>query len=283
MADKAHDYNTPLTETDQQGQLVQLWLHFLEHPWQYVAGAAFLLFCGLAGALYSVNADLVNRKAATGYARAMVAEEDATRMKELEALGDTAGIWTAEVVYMAAEAAVRATEYDKAKELFQHVLDKFPESEWAPAAADGLAFLKENSGDLAGALAGYQEIQTKYESTFIGRLQPAKIARVQEALGNVQAAVESYRTQTSLWPDSQAAQKAERELQRLKTKHPELFPEEAAPASDVSAAAPAGATEAVPAVAAPVEAAPAAEAAPAEVVPVEAPAEAAPAEVVPAS
>lgn len=244
-----------------------------ENPKTVIAGFVFVLVCAVLGAFYSLNAAVKDRHAMSVYADALNEKDPTAKMEALQAVAATGSRWSVEALYLAGEAAIEAKAYDKARETFQKVVDDHKDSPYAPQAAEGLAFLDENEGKLEEALAGYTKVFETWDSTFTGRRQPINMGRLQEELGKLPEAIASYKKQTEIFPESSVAGSAEQALARLKSEHPDLFPEEkpaaeatpgAAPAVDAAPAAeatPAPAPEAVPAPAPAPESAPAAPAA----------------------
>ncbi len=215
-------------------------------------GVVVLVIAGILGTLGAVS---YNNKAnvaiMTEYAAAIVdTKEPAERVAKLGALLDSgAGRWTEEIMYMMGETAIEAREYDKAREVFGRLREQYPNSEFVPRAAEGIAFLDENEGKHEEALKGYQEVKDKWPDTHVGLSQPLNIARVYEGMGNLPKAVETLKEQGTLFPGSKAADRADFELSRLKSDHPELFPEEAKADADAPAniTVPVGAQIPVPA------------------------------------
>lgn len=250
--------------------------HLQENPTTYAAGVLVVVLALFAGLIWNGSVAARDRAVMSDYAKAVIVTEDpALRATELERLASqNNGRWTAEIVYMAAEADATQGNLDKAKAGFERVLAEFGSSEYASRAADGLAFLAENKGDYASALGQYTEIATKYANTLTGRIVYNKIGRVHEALNDPKAALDAYTKQTEVFPDSEAAKAAQEAIDRLKSAFPTLDGSVApAPAAE---AAPAAETAPAPEAAPVVEAAPAPEAAPAAEAPAtEAPAAAA--------
>ncbi len=209
-----------------QDTLQRVAVYVRENPLLAGAAVGVVALILLAGLMLRVNASAADRKIMTEYAKALEQEDAAAQVTALEPLAQKGGRWTAEIVYMLGEAAVRAQQYDKAGAAFNRVKTEFGTSEYAPRAAEGLAFLEENKGNADAALAGYKEVMEKWSTTFVGRCQWLNIARVQEGKGDLKAAVEAYQAQAKGFPDSGVASKAEEALARLKKGHPELFPEE---------------------------------------------------------
>ena len=216
-----------------------------ENPFMYIGGAVFIVLCIVAGVLFNASQAASDREVMTKYTAAMIEEEPATRLAKLEEISGDAGRWTPEVTYMLGETAIQAQQYDKAKQAFEQVLAKYGTGEFAARAADGLAFLEENSGNIEGALKGYQQVREKWGADFIATIRLYDIGRLQEKLGKLEDAKKSYDEQMTLFPDSDAARKAEQALEKLKGTHPELFPEEKKEEAPVAEATPA--TEAAPA------------------------------------
>lgn len=288
------------SSSDEQSlnDLERLYKYVLENPKQVAVIAGVVVVCIVATVLYRMSSRAADHAVMTEYAAALTTIEDpAERVRALGNLLDQgAGRWKEEVTYMMGESAIQAKEYDKAREILSRVRTEFPQSEFAPRAAEGIAFLDENAGKNEEALKGYQEVKDQWKDTLTGKLQPLNIARVYESMGSIDKAIAAYNEEKQIFPDSTAARKADFELRRLKEAHPDLFPKEeekpAAPATSVPAGtvvvpapAPAPATPA-PATPAPTpapaeSAAPAAPAAPAPAESATPPAPAAPAPTAP--
>lgn len=221
------------------------WGKARENPLLYGAGAGFVVLCFIAGIIYRVNAREAELRVMTQYAKAMEAEDPAQRKDELERVAQQSTRWTGESLYMLAETAIRAQEYEEAEKAFKRVRAEFPDSEYAPRAVAGLGFLAENRGDWSTALQAYQEVIEKWPNTFIGRCQSLNVGRVQEAMGDMAAAVASYEGQKELFPDSHVAAQAQAALDRLRISHPDLFP--APPPAPATEETPEAASEAAPA------------------------------------
>lgn len=255
---------------DKNSDIGRFILHVRENPTVYAAGVLLVVLAIFAGLLWRGAAEAREEQVMSDYAAALVdTEDEAIKVTKLEQLAESAsGKWTAEIVYMSGEAALSQGANDKAEAAFNRVLTEFPGSQYASRASEGLAFIKEANGDYAGAASGYEETAKKYDGSFTAKLQPNNIGRVKEASGDFAGAVAAYKQQLTVFPDSQAAARAQEALDRLKASHPELFPEETpnmdaavAPAAENKAetepaAAPEPASEAA---AAPAEAAPAPE------------------------
>jgi tetratricopeptide (TPR) repeat protein len=233
--------HTPKSEWD------RLLAHVIANPWMYIGGAAFVVLCVVAGLAVRATSGAAAEKTDSAYAAALVEEDPAKRLEQLEAFAPEAGRWTAEVVYLAAETAVEAGQPDKARELFERVGKEFGKSPYAGRALDGLAFLAEGGGDFQKALELYQRVANEFPGEFLSRRKPYDIGRMQEKLGLLKEAAESYGQQQGMFPDSVVAGEAEQALTALKTAHPDLFPPEQAAAevpAETSAEAAAPAPEA---------------------------------------
>lgn len=228
------DIGSPLAE---QRDELQRWVaHVRDNLVLYAASALFIVACAFAGMWFSVSRSDADRSFATKYAAALEKEKPEEQLAALEPLAGEKNRLTPEVLYMIGETAIRASAYDKAESAFKRVTEEYAASDYAPQAAEGLAFLAENKGDLDGALASYQKVLEKWPNSFIGRRQPFNIARVLEAKGDIKGAIDSYRNQVNLFPDSKVAGNAQKELDRLKESNPLLFPAEESPKPDDAAA-----------------------------------------------
>lgn len=229
-----------------------------ENPVLSTVGTAFVLLCILAGLLYRANTTASEKEICSQYARALNIGGVALRAAQLAPLAETSSRWTPEAVYMMGEAAYGARDFEKAKTAFMRVRQEFPEARFTPDAVEGLGYIAENEEDYEGALAYYQEIHEKWPNSFAGVHQDLNIARCQERLGNLAEAVQAYQVQVDVFPDSTAATDAQQALDRLKTGHPDLFPEEEPEeqADQPAEEAPEAQPEVAPEEAAPAEATP---------------------------
>ena len=213
-------------QEDAQGGLAQLVLQLRENALKVGLAVSFIILCVIVGAVVRMNANAGKISDNTEYASAIMEEETETSLEALNAAAENNTTWNAEVTYMAAETALRDQDYTKAEAHFKKVVENFADSEYAPRAADGLAFILENRGENEAALVAYTEIKDKWGDSFTGRCQFLNIGRVQEALGNFEAAREAYETQINRLPDTNTERKARMALDALEQDHPELFPEE---------------------------------------------------------
>ncbi len=203
--------------------------HLEENYKLYIAGVVFVLLCMVIGALIRMSSVLNEREAMTLYAEAALVEDAAERLEKYRAVEKKAGRWTPEVLYMMGETAIEAGQYDTARETFERVVNQHADSEYALPAADGLAFLAWNRGDLEEALAGFQRIVDQSPGAFIARKKHFEIGQVLEELERYEEAGAAYRKQMEVFPDSMIAQRASQALDALRAKYPDLFPEEKAP------------------------------------------------------
>ncbi len=241
-----------------------------ENPTKVAGGAGFLLLCIAIGGVFSVKNSADALKENTEYAVAATTEEPGLKAEALAEIADENSRWSVEALYVSGETAIEAKSYDKAREAFEAVLANHSDSEFAPKAADGLAFLNENAGKFEEALAGYTKVFETWSDSLTGRRQPFNMARVEEALDKFPEAIAHYQQQIEIFPESSVSRKSQAALDRLKMAKPDLFPEtpaeedaaevavEAAPMEEAATAADAAPVEATPAPA--VEAAPAEEA-----------------------
>lgn len=245
MADVKNTKNQPETtagESQVLSDLQRLQAYIIENPKQVAAIVVVVILAVLAGLGFRAYSQSSKRTVMTEYAAAQLVKEPAERLRALGAVLDSgAGSWTAEVLYMMAETAVEAKEYDKARDLFNRVRSEFPQTEFTSRAVFGLAFLDENAGKNEEALKGYQELRDKWATSLEAKRAPLSMGRVYESLGQLDKAVAAYTDQGKVFAGSAAAQQAEMNLARLKSEHPELFPKEAPKSEGEAALAPASA------------------------------------------
>jgi tetratricopeptide (TPR) repeat protein len=238
-------------EGTKQGDLHRLLDHARQNPLLYLASVAFVVVCLVAGAMYGLYDSTRMQEIQTAYAAALQEEDPALVAAALEALVDSGGAWTPEIWYMLGEFRLRAQAYGKAEEAFTTVVDKFPKSEYAPKALDGLGFIHENRGDFQKALEAYRSILADegYAASLVGLRQEYNIGRVLEKMERFEDAKVAYEKQLDLFPGtveepSIVSQQARSALDRMRTEHPELFPEDVVAEGEASVVAPAASTEA---------------------------------------
>jgi len=222
---KPHKYKGN-TLPQEMSDFARLLAHIEENPWHYVAGAAFILFCMVAGFLFRLERMASEQRIITQYAEALAHDDLDARIAALEPVAGRRGHWGEEAQYMLGETALRARNYSLAEESFQALLSRNSKSEYAPQAREALAFIAENRGDLQAALDGYREVQERWGNTFTGRRQSLNVGRIQKELGNLEEAIATFEEQKQLFPESFTAMQAEMALAELREEHPELFPEE---------------------------------------------------------
>jgi len=219
-----------------QGDLAALVEQVKQNPALYIGAVVFIVICLVAGVLYRAHRDAVKRDVYSAYAAALDKQDPKERLAALEPLleknGPSAAM--AEIVYVTAETAYRAEDYEKAKALYERVRTEFPESEYVPNAVEGLAYIEEDAGEYDAALSTYQEVTQKWPTSFTARRQPLNVARVEEKRGNLEAAIQSYREQTTMFPDSNVARDAQAALDRLGKSNPELFTPAAVETSELT-------------------------------------------------
>lgn len=198
-------------------------------------GVAIVFFSLLAGVWYRVSRAQAEEALLTAYAEALQIENPAERAQKLRSLAENADRWTPEILYMAASAALEARQ-PEAADGFRRILEQFPDSEYAPYAAEGIGFWAEVSHQPEEALKQYQSILSKYPDSFVARVQHYNIGRLYEQLGDFAAAKAAYEKQIEVFPDSKVAAKAKSALDNLKTAHPELFPPEVTPSEQTPSA-----------------------------------------------
>lgn len=211
-------------EKPKQDDLAELLADVKERPLMYGGIAAFLLVCLLAGFLWRASAVAKRKDVVTAYAQALDKQEPAERLAALEPLTDSIAKNSDEVVYMAAETAYKAGQYDKAKSSFERLRNEFKSSPFTPDAVEGLGYIAENSKDYDAAVGYYKEVQSTWSDSFAARRQPMNIARVEEQRGKLTEAIAAYNEQLQLFPGSSLAQEASAALTRLEKSNPELFP-----------------------------------------------------------
>lgn len=220
-----------------------------ENPALYAGAAVFIVVCFVLGMLYRGHTIAVKRDLLTSYAEAQKEYEPVKLVAALEPLADGRTEVHAEIAYMLGEAALRANDFEKAKQAFEKVRTQFPDSENVADAVEGLGFIAEQQNDPDAAIAYYREVTSKWPTSFAARKQSLNIGRVEEARGRFKEAMDAYKEVSLSFAGSHAASDAQAAVDRLAKAHPELAPApapaEAVPAAG-EASAPGASTDEAP-------------------------------------
>ncbi|MFO7775030.1 MAG: tetratricopeptide repeat protein, partial [Candidatus Hydrogenedentota bacterium] len=203
------------------------WLeHIRENPLLYIAAVVFILIAAMAGVLYRVNVHAQQAQVVSEYARVMQTEDPAVRATELQQLASEARGLREEILYMAAESAFDAGEYEQAGELFQELRQEYPEGEFTPFAVEALGNLAEEDENYEEALRLYEEVVELWPETLPGKRAYYAMGRVHEEQDAIEEAIAAYEEQIAIFPGSNQARKARTALTRLDVEHPEEVPDD---------------------------------------------------------
>ncbi len=207
------DYSHLEKQTD---KLTESWEEIKKNPFLY--GGFFVLFLITLFCIiyYRGSSQNLDQMVASAYATAVNVTDPEERMGQLEALLDTRSSLAPAVVWRYGEAAFKAGHFEKARKAFKKVQDKFPESEFAPDATEGLGFVKEEvDKDYAGARSLYESIMNKWPESPAASRQYMNIGRCYQLEGNREKAIDAYKNQVEVFADSQVARRAQAALDKL--------------------------------------------------------------------
>ncbi|MFP4501638.1 MAG: tetratricopeptide repeat protein, partial [Candidatus Hydrogenedentota bacterium] len=186
-----------------------------ENPLIAVATVGFLALVLAVGLLIMVANHASTVEANTDFADALQTEDPALRLTQLERVAKQQDTHSATAAYLAGETAIRAQQYEEARANFERVLDEHGDSEYAPRAAEGLAFLLENDGKLEEALAAYQQIIEDYPDSYTATTLPRHIGALLEELDRPKEAIEFYMEQFRRFPKGQVTAEAMQAISTL--------------------------------------------------------------------
>lgn len=209
-----------------KNQLLLWWTHIKENLYLYVFSIVFILLCVIIGLVYGSYKSSKTKDVMTRYASAVLKEDLQEKLDALKPLMDTNSPLTPEILNVYAETAFALGKIDEAETVWKKLCEKYPQSEWIPNAREGLGYLEELRKNYDNAINIYKEIKEKWNNSFIARRQSFNIARVLEAKQDLQGAIDAYKKQQEEFPETAIANKAKNALDKIKTEHPELFPEE---------------------------------------------------------
>lgn len=200
--------------------------HMQQNPWLYTGATLFIIACALSGLLFKMQQSISDQKTAAVFSKALDETTPAAKLEALQPVADGSSKYQASAVYMSAEAAFEAKEFEKAEAGYERLRTEFPDFRFVPDAVEGLGYVHEERKEYADAIARYEEVLSKWPDTFPGRRQPFNIARCQERLDKIEPAIQAYRDQLEMFPGSNLARKAQTALDRLRVSHAELFPDD---------------------------------------------------------
>ncbi|MGC9053207.1 MAG: tetratricopeptide repeat protein, partial [Candidatus Hydrogenedens sp.] len=209
-----------------KNQLLLWWSHIRENLYLYIFSTLFILLCVVIGLIYGSYNNWKSKDIMTRYASAVLKEDLQEKLDALKPLVDTNSSLTPEILYVYAETAFTLGKIDEAETIWKKLCDKYPQSEWVPNAKEGLGYLEELRKNYDNAINIYREIKEKWGNSFIAKRQSFNIGRVLEAKQDLQGAIEAYKKQEEEFPESSIGNKAKSALEKIKSEHPELFPEE---------------------------------------------------------
>ncbi|HOV32406.1 MAG TPA: hypothetical protein PLX23_03485 [Candidatus Hydrogenedens sp.] len=207
-------------------QILLWWDHIKENRYLYILSVAFILLCVIVGLSYGSYRGSKTKDVMTRYANAILKEDLQEKLDALKPLMDVESPLTSEILYVYAETSFALGKIDEAETVWKKLCEKYPQSEWVPNAREGLGYLEELRKNYDSAINIYKEIKEKWSNSFIAKRQSFNIGRVLEAKNDLQGAIEAYKKQQEEFPDSSIANKAKNALEKIKSEHPELFPEE---------------------------------------------------------
>ncbi|HVY70460.1 MAG TPA: tetratricopeptide repeat protein, partial [Verrucomicrobiae bacterium] len=123
---------------------------------------------------------------------------------------------------LAAEAYFNEKNFAAAQEQFAKFRNNHPDSPLAASAAFGVAASLDSQGKLAEAIAGYQEVATRYASSSVVTQAKLAMARAQEAASKPDLALKIYDELASPNNYSAFTTEANELRDQLLNKHPDL-------------------------------------------------------------
>jgi len=216
----------PQRDDSTKNQIFLWWNHIKENMYLYIFSVVFILLCVIVGLSYGSYRGSKTKDIMTRYANAILKEDLQERLDALKPLMDIESPLTPEILYVYAETAFTLGKVDEAETVWKKLYEKYPQSEWVPNSREGLGYLEELRKNYDSAINIYKEIKEKWGNSFIAKRQSFNIGRVLEAKNDLQGAIEAYKKQQEEFPDSSVANKAKSALEKIKSEHPELFPEE---------------------------------------------------------
>lgn len=228
MADIQHKQtlSTDGEPETRKNDLVALIAHVQHHPGLYIGAIIFVVVVLTATGIYRMLQTTALRAESTEYARAIETEDPAERSAAFAAIAKSSPRFAARALYLEAEAALDAGDYESARAAFTELRETHPDFEFVPDAVEGLGFIEEDTGHYANARKLYEEVAAKWPDSAAAKRQPFNLARCYEADSNLPAAIEQYRKQLETFPGSTIAARAQQRLDELRETNPNLFADE---------------------------------------------------------
>jgi len=127
-----------------------------------------------------------------------------------------------EALYMLGNAYYDTDQFVEAKETFEQLIEKYPESYYAPIAEEALGYIAEAMGDLNEATAHFQRVTEQYTSSYVARRAYMDLGRLCEKLGDADKAADTYEALVSRYPDSEYVSEASGRLAELRPLEPQV-------------------------------------------------------------
>jgi len=126
----------------------------------------------------------------------------------------------ARALYYLGDAYYENGKYESARQCYERYLRNYPRGEFAPNAAEGIAYCAESEGKFDEAIEQYKRVLENYGDSYIAEHAWYNIGKCYELAGDQAGAAHSYENQVSLYPMSAWSDRAEARLGELRYKLP---------------------------------------------------------------
>jgi tetratricopeptide (TPR) repeat protein len=150
--------------------------------------------------------------------QALASETVETQIPLLEdVLEEYAGtLPAARALYYLGDAYYESGKYESARQCYERYLQSYPRGEFAPNAAEGIAYCAESEGKFDEAIEQYSTLLETYGDSYVAQHAWYNIGKCYELTGDQAGAAHSYENQVSLYPMSAWSDKAEARLGELR-------------------------------------------------------------------
>jgi len=132
--------------------------------------------------------------------------------------GGTLG--AARALYYLGDAYYTNGQYDLARQSYEEYLQKYPRSDFAPNAQEGLGYVAESQGNLNEAIEHYKKLAEMYGNSYVAQHAWYNIGRCYEELDDAPNAIDAYEKQLSFYPDSAWSAQAQARFAEVRLRLP---------------------------------------------------------------
>lgn len=182
-----------------------------ESPQRAAVLGMVLLFGVIFVSVYIPYSYRRQNEAVLAVEKALASQPIETKLSLLRDVTDEYGgtLGAARALYYLGDGYYTNGQYDLARQCYEEYLQKYPRSDFAPNAQEGLGYVAESQGNLNEAIEHYKKLAEMYGDSYVAQHVWYNIGRCYEERNDRPNAIDAYEKQLSLYPESAWSAQAE--------------------------------------------------------------------------